>query len=52
MSLWPKWVLQPLEYALRVFIGQYLSFRGGLLQAPSAQGRGVWQWMTVKSYAA
>ena len=52
MSLCPKWVLQPQKSALRFFIGQYLSFRGGLLQAPSVQGRGVWQWMIVRNCAA
>ena len=40
MSICLKWVLQPQKSALRFFKGQYLSFRGGLLQAPSAQGRG------------
>jgi hypothetical protein len=40
MRLWPKWVLQPQKSALRFFIGQYLSFRGDLLQAPSVRGKG------------
>ncbi len=40
MSICPKWVLQPRKSVLRFFIGQYLSFLGGLLQAPSAQDRG------------
>ena len=40
MRLWPKWVLQPQKSALRFFVGQYLSFRGGLLQAPSVRGKG------------
>jgi hypothetical protein len=40
MSKHPKWVLQPQKYALRFFAAKYLSFRGGLLQAPSMRGRG------------
>jgi hypothetical protein len=40
MSLWPKWVLQPQKYALRFFAAKYLLSLGGLLQAPSMQGRG------------
>ena len=35
MSICPKWVLQPQKSALRFFVGQFLSFRGGLLQAPT-----------------
>ena len=41
MSICPKWVLQPLKSALRFFIAQYLSLRGGLLQTPSLRGRGL-----------
>ena len=41
---YPKWVLQPQKSALRFFIAQYLSFRGGRLQSPSTQGREVRQW--------
>ena len=40
MSICPKWVLQPQKSALWFFIGQHLSFRGGLLRAPSTQGKG------------
>ena len=40
MRIWPKWVLQPQKSALRFFIGKYLQKLGGLLQAPSTQGRG------------
>ena len=40
MSGHPKWVIQPQKSALWFFIGQYLTIRGGLLQAPSARVRG------------
>jgi len=40
MSAHPKWVIQPQKYALWFFTGQYLTIRGGLLQAPSAWVRG------------
>ena len=40
MSICPKWVLQPQKSALRFFVGQYLSFRGGLLLTPRMWGRG------------
>jgi hypothetical protein len=40
MSAHPKWVIQPQKSALWFFIGQYLTIRGGLLQAPSAWVRG------------
>jgi hypothetical protein len=40
MSICPNWVLQPQKSALRFFVGQYLSFLGGLLQAPRMRGKG------------
>ena len=39
MSAHPKWVIQPQKSALWFFTGQYLTIRGGLLQAPSLRGR-------------
>ena len=37
MNKHPKWVLQTQKSALLFFIGQYLSFRGGLFRTPLPQ---------------